>query len=106
MRVSELAEALTIHLSTTSNLLDKLEERGLVRRERSKEDQRTVRIRATAAGTAIQRRAPGPAAGVIPDALARMPPKDLAQLRRSLELLLHFAQARDRRAEMKHLAEP
>lgn len=106
MRVSELAEMLTIHLSTTSNLLDKLEERGLVRRERSSDDQRTVRIRATATGVSVQRRAPGPVAGVIPDALAKMSPKQVAQLSRSLEQLLQFAQSRVRKSGVKHLAQP
>lgn len=50
--ISELARVLSIHLSTSSNLLDKLERQALIRRERRSEDQRIVRVNVTAAGKA------------------------------------------------------
>ena len=42
LTVSGLARALSIHLSTSSNLLDKLEAQELIRRERNSADQRVV----------------------------------------------------------------
>jgi DNA-binding MarR family transcriptional regulator len=106
MTISELANALSIHLSTASNLLDRLEGNGLARRERGKNDQRVVRAYITSAGETMLRRAPKPVQGVIPDALDRMPGAALARLDQDLEKLLQLARIRDRRAAMKPLAEP
>ena len=104
--ISELARALSIHLSTSSNLLDKLERQALIRRERRSEDQRIVRVYVTAAGKKLLAKAPKPVEGVIPDALAKMRPPALRRLHRDLEELLELAAARSSRAAMKPLAEP
>jgi DNA-binding MarR family transcriptional regulator len=106
MTISELANALSIHLSTASNLLDRLEGNGLARRERGGKDQRVVRAYLTPAGDKMLRSAPKPVQGVIPDALDRMPGSALARLDQDLEALLQLARVRDRRAAMKPLAEP
>lgn len=104
--ISELARALSIHLSTASNLLDRLEERKLVRRHRGPPDQRVVRVTLTPEGERMLRLAPKPAEGIIQDALHRMPREALVRLDRDLEALLRQAKVRDPRAAMKHLAEP
>ncbi len=106
MTISELASALSIHLSTASNLLDRMEANALVRRERGKKDQRVVRVYITSSGQKMLRKAPEPVQGVIPDALERMPAATLARLHRDLERLSHLARIRDRRAAMRPLAEP
>ena len=105
-KISELAGALSVHLSTASNLLDRLEGKALVRRQRGKDDQRVVRIYLTATGQKVLRAAPKPVEGIIPDALHRMPRDTLARLDRDLEKLLQLARVRDRRAGMKPLADP
>ena len=106
LTVSGLARALSIHLSTSSNLLDKLEAQELIRRERNSADQRVVRVYLTIAGQQLLRKAPKPVEGVIPDALGRMPDTALRSLKRDLELLLGLASVRDRGEGMKPLAEP
>jgi DNA-binding MarR family transcriptional regulator len=104
-KISELATALSVHLSTASNLLGRLETKALVRRQRGKKDQRTVRVYLTPAGQAVLRKAPKPAEGVIPDALHRMPHEALNRLERDLEKLLRLARVRNRRAAMKPLGD-
>lgn len=106
LTISELARALSIHLSTSSNLLDKLERQGLVRRERRGSDQRVVRVYVTVAGKKLLAKAPKPVEGVIPDALTRMQPLALRRLHRDLTTLLELAAARSARDAMKPLAEP
>jgi DNA-binding MarR family transcriptional regulator len=106
LTVSGLARALSIHLSTSSNLLDKLEAQELIRRERNSADQRLVRVYLTTAGQQVLRKAPKPAAGVIPDALSKMPESALRTLKRDLDLLLQLASVRNPDAAMKPLAEP
>jgi len=72
-RVSELAEALHIHASTASNLLDKLEVRGLVRRERRDQDNRVVRLYLSDAGAELVKQIPGPMQGKLRGALQKVP---------------------------------
>lgn len=88
LRVSELSQALSLHQSTTSNLLDKLEKKGLVARRRGGPDQRVVQIDLTAEGTEIVARAPRPAQGAISAALARLPAAELVGLERGLAALI------------------
>jgi DNA-binding MarR family transcriptional regulator len=106
LTVSGLARALSIHLSTSSNLLDKLEAQELIRRERNSADQRVVQVYLTNAGQQLLRKAPKPVEGVIPDALGRMPATALRSLNRDLDLLLGLASARNPEERMKPLAEP
>lgn len=96
MRVSDLGAALAIHQSSASNLLEKLVSRGLVTRHRSTADQRVVTLALTRKGTALLKRAPKPARGILPEALHRLPADKLAQLDASLLALLKAMKTRDR----------
>ena len=75
-KVGELAQRLRMHQTTVSNLLNRLESRALVRRDRSPQDRRVVHIHITAAGRRALRRAPGrapgPARGLLPKVLDEM----------------------------------
>ena len=105
LTISELARALSIHLSTSSNLLDKLENQLLVRRERGTEDQRTVFVHLTARGRKLLAAAPKPLEGVIPNALRRLPPTALRRLHRDLRALLELASRRSARDALEPLSE-
>ncbi|MBU0592680.1 MAG: MarR family winged helix-turn-helix transcriptional regulator [Gammaproteobacteria bacterium] len=104
-RVSDLAKAMSVHLSTASNLLDKLSKRNLVRRERNDPDQRIVRLFLTDEGMRIVASAPGPARGVLPEALNRLPEEVLDDLNRSLARLLDTIEGGDKDAAMKPLSD-
>lgn len=88
MRVSELSQRLSIKPATASNLLDKVEGKGLIRRERAGPDQRVVRIYVTPAGAELLSQAPRPAQGALVDALGRLDDSHLSQLNEGLEALL------------------
>jgi len=96
--VSELAEALSVHVSTASNL-------AVLQRRRNAADLRSVRLHLTPRGTRVLDRAPKPVEGVIPDALARMPQRALASLERDLQAVLELARLRDPKAGMKPLSD-
>ncbi|HQV13575.1 MAG TPA: MarR family transcriptional regulator [Denitromonas sp.] len=87
IRVTELAGAMAIHPSTASNLLAKAEKGGLLRRERSQADQRVVKLFLTELGADTLAKAPEPVAGLLPDALARLPQDVLLRLSADLQLL-------------------
>jgi DNA-binding MarR family transcriptional regulator len=106
LTVSGLARVLSVHLSTSSNLLDKLEAQGFVRRSRDREDHRVVRVRVTPAGFAVLAKAPPPVEGVIPDAVRRLDARARARLHADLAQLLELMSVRSPDAALKLLAEP
>lgn len=78
--VTQLGQALSIHVSTASNLLDKLDRAGLVERLRGEDDRRVVRLRLTDKGRDIVTRAPQPLTGPVIDALEKIPVDALTRL--------------------------
>ena len=95
--VNDLAKAMDIHQSTASNLVKALLARGLVATARKGLDRRTVQLRVLAPGSAILRKAPGPTAGVLPDALGSLTPETLKRLEVDLAQLITVLGA-DKRA--------
>lgn len=82
--VNGLAQAMNIHQSTASNLVRQLARRGLVRVDKSAIDRRSVHLHLEAAGEALLLASPGPYAGVLPDALQKLPADTLVQLQHNL----------------------
>lgn len=93
--VSELAERLSIHQSTCSQLVEKLVVHQLIIKERSKEDQRRVGLRLTAQAANVLRQAPGPAEGLLPEALRSLPEPILLALDQALHEVIGQLQMRD-----------
>lgn len=98
--VTELARRLDIRQSTASNLVRALAQAGLVRVERGRADRRSVQLHLQPAGRRVLRQAPGPFAGVLPQALQRLQPRTLARLEADLAALLQVLQADDRGAQL------
>jgi DNA-binding MarR family transcriptional regulator len=93
--VSELAERLSIHQSTCSQLVEKLVARHLIHKERSKEDQRRVGLSLTKEASKILKNAPGPAEGILPEALNAMSESCLVDLDNSLIEVINQLRIRD-----------
>ncbi len=105
LKVSEIADAMALHQSTASNLLDKLQDKGLVKRDRSTDDQRVVRLFLTRTGKALITRVPQPARGLLQEALFKLSPESLQTLNHLLEQLLREMSPANARALRKPLAE-
>lgn len=105
LRVTELAHALAIHQTTASNLIEKLVQRKLIRRERKSEDQRVVQLHLTQRGFDIVSKAPKPYEGVLPDALTRLPQADLRKLDSLLKSLTDLMRVRDASGRRTPLAD-
>jgi DNA-binding MarR family transcriptional regulator len=95
IRVTELALALAVHQSTASNLIERLEERGLIQRLRSPVDRRIVQLSLTKGGKRAISRAPMPLEGVLPNALKSLSPRELKDLRALLARLTKHMMVRD-----------
>jgi DNA-binding MarR family transcriptional regulator len=86
--VGELARSMDIHQSTASNLVKALVARELIRTERAGSDRRTVQLLVCPAGAALLKKAPGPMAGVLPQALSSLDARTLKRLDADLARLI------------------
>lgn len=93
--VSATAIGREVHLSpsTVVGILDRLEEKGLVERQRSREDRRIVRVTATRAGVELSQRAPSPLQQTLANALAGLPELEQATMALSLERIVALMEA-------------
>jgi MarR family transcriptional regulator, organic hydroperoxide resistance regulator len=103
--VSELAERLSIHQSTCSQLVEKLVARKLVIKERSKKDQRRVGLCLTGEAVKLMKQAPGPAEGILPEALSSLSPEIMQALNKSLEQVIEQLKVRDEKMADKPLSD-
>jgi MarR family transcriptional regulator, organic hydroperoxide resistance regulator len=86
--VNGLSERMALHQTTTSNLVNTLVERKLIRRARDADDQRIVHLQVTGEGRRMLQRVPVPHCGILVDALKRMPAEELRTLGTSLRWLV------------------
>jgi len=103
--VSELAERLSIHQSTCSQLVEKLVARKLINKERSKEDQRRVGLRLTETAVNLIKNAPGSSEGVLPEALNALPLEAMQALDSALENVVGQLRNRDDKLASRPLSE-
>lgn len=103
IKVTKLSEILSIHQTTCSNILDKIQQKDLIRRDRSGPDQRIVHLYLTEKGARLLADAPEPAQGLIVDALRRMPDEVLASLEESLNTLVGALHTIEKDAGLKPL---
>jgi MarR family transcriptional regulator, organic hydroperoxide resistance regulator len=103
--VSDLAHRLSIHQTTCSQLVEKLVARGYIEKTRSEQDQRRVGLTITRSAAKVLKDAPGPAEGVLPEALMRLSDATLQSLTTQLGKLIDGLHLPDEQAAEKPLAD-
>jgi DNA-binding MarR family transcriptional regulator len=98
MAAGQLAEALAVHQSSLSILVDRLEKRGLVQRIRSQRDRRFVEVALTKRGAALSAMAPEPAQGRLLHALRTMSRAEVKSIARAVDRLVDAMEAGDTQA--------
>ncbi|MEO8057098.1 MAG: MarR family winged helix-turn-helix transcriptional regulator [Burkholderiales bacterium] len=98
MGVNRLAAAMDVHQTTASNLVKALVTAEMIAAEKNGLDRRAVQLRILPRGTRVLRKAPGPFAGVLPEALARLDAKTLERMDQDLALLIAALHADERGA--------
>ena len=88
LRVSDLASVMQVRHSTASNLLDKLELRALIKRQRQTDDTRVVRIYLTQDGQALMGALPGALLGRLRQGLQVLPEDERLALHHGLSCLI------------------
>ena len=91
--------------STVVGILDRLEDKGLIRRERGREDRRIVFITATEAGVELARETPSPLQKKLADALNALPELEQATITLALERVVTLMES-DTAAPVEPAGEP
>jgi len=83
-----------IHLSpsTVIGILDRLETKGLIRRDRDLKDRRLVQVSLTERGKVLARNAPSPLQGALVEAMGKLPETELVVIAESLERIIELMQ--------------
>jgi len=84
-----------IHLSasTVVGILDRLEDKGLINRERGREDRRIVFVTATQAGIKLAHDTPSPLQKKLADALNALPEHEQVSITMSLERIVDLMES-------------
>jgi DNA-binding MarR family transcriptional regulator len=89
---ADLCRLLHYDAGSMTRLVDRLEEKGLIRRERSEDDRRVVSLRVTSAGRVVMPRLRDSAAGVIQRMLTGFTAPEVNQLRSLLDRMIENGQ--------------
>ena len=103
--VSDLAHRLSIHQTTCSQLVEKLVAHGYVEKTRSEQDQRRVGLTVTRSAAKVLKDAPGPAEGLIPEALMGLSESTLESLSTNLGKLIRGLHVQDEQAAERPLSD-
>lgn len=93
--LSELARTIHLSPSTVLGIVDRLEVKGLARRERDLKDRRLVRISLTGPGRDLVANAPSPLQDTLAHAMSQLPAEQQATIARSLERIVELMEVRD-----------
>jgi len=89
---ADLCRLLHYDAGSMTRLVDRLEEKGLIRRERSENDRRVVSLRVTSAGKAVLPRLRDSAARVVQRMLTGFTAPEVNHLRRFLDRMIENGQ--------------
>ena len=90
---SQIARHIMVKSSTVTGVIDRLEQKGLVRRVRSSRDRRVITIELTDEGAQLARHAPPPIQQKIVDGLKKLSPGQQEQIEQNLGILVHMLDA-------------
>lgn len=99
MTATAISREIHVSPSTVVGILDRLEDKGLIRRERGREDRRIVFVSATEAGRALAIEAPSPLQKQLADALNALPELEQATITLSLERIVALMESNGHTAE-------
>jgi MarR family transcriptional regulator, organic hydroperoxide resistance regulator len=84
----ELSEKMCLHPSTITGVVDRLEKKGYVVRDRNHADRRVVKVRLTSKGKTLAKKTPNPIQGKMIHGLRTLQKRDLNSIHRSVQELV------------------
>ena len=95
MTATTISRDVFLSPSTVVGILDRLEEKGLVRRERMSKDRRVVTVTITEAGRKLAGGAPSPLQNRLTEALTVLPLPEQIAIAKSLERVVNLMEAQN-----------
>jgi DNA-binding MarR family transcriptional regulator len=96
--LGELGRRMYLHPSTITGLIDRLEKKGLVERERDQTDRRVIKLALTSKGKGLVKRAPNPIQGKMIYGLRKLRRKELNSIHHSVQKLVEVMEVQDVKA--------
>jgi DNA-binding MarR family transcriptional regulator len=93
LSLSDLSERMYLHPSTITGLIDRLERKGYVTRNRDQVDRRVVSVRLTSKGKSLTKKAPNPVQGKMIYGLRGLKRKRLDLIYESVRKLVEIMEA-------------
>jgi DNA-binding MarR family transcriptional regulator len=93
MTATTISREVFLSPSTIVGILDRLEDKGLVKRERTSKDRRVVTVSVTEAGRELARSAPSPLQDTLTEALRTLPLAEQLDIATSLERVVRLMEA-------------
>jgi DNA-binding MarR family transcriptional regulator len=98
LSLGELGRRMYLHPSTITGLIDRLEKKALVERDRDQTDRRVIKLRLTSKGKGLVKRAPNPIQGKMIYGLRRLKRKELNLIHHSVQKLVEVMEVQDVKA--------
>lgn len=98
LSLGELSKKMYLHPSTITGLVDRLEKKGYVLRDRGQKDRRVVKVQLTAQGKKVVRKAPNPIQGKMIYGLNKLKREELNSIYDSVEKLVEIMEVQNVRA--------
>ena len=98
LSLGELGRRMYLHPSTITGLIDRLEKKGLVERDRDQTDRRVIKLRLTSKGKGLVKRAPNPIQGKMIYGLRKLKRKELNSIHHSVQKLVEVMEVQDVKA--------
>jgi DNA-binding MarR family transcriptional regulator len=95
LSLKDLSERMYLHPSTITGVIDRLEKKGYVTRNRDKMDRRVIYVQLTAEGKRLAKRAPSPAQGKMIYGLKNLKKKELDLIYDSVQRLVGIMEVED-----------
>ena len=92
---SRIAREMMVKSSTVTGVVDRLEQKGLVRRARNSPDRRVINVELTATGTRLAENAPPPIQQKIIDGLSTLSERQVNRIVKALQMLTSMLDVQD-----------
>lgn len=93
LSLGELSRQMYLHPSTVTGVVDRLENKGLVARERTNQDRRVVNLQLTAEGRNLVAKAPSPTQGKLIYGLRKLNKAELEAIYNAVQKLVEITEA-------------
>ena len=96
---SQIAKIVLVNSSTVTGIIDRLEQKGLVERQRISPDRRVITVQLTETGKTLAQNAPPPIQQKIVDGMKKLTPREVEHIVNALTILTNMLEVQDLEVE-------